>query len=240
MHWCPSCVTALAEAEVEYADKESPSVFVKFGVESSEFGDKMPSILKGKKCLFIIWTTTPWTLPANLALAFHPELVYAAVEHGDEVYIVAEGRLEVLKERIGLDGKIIAKITGRDLEGINAEHPFIRRESRAVLGEFVSLEEGTGIVHIAPGHGEDDYKTGLKYGLDIYAPVDDKGKFTKQAGELEGHFVFKANAAIIETLKNKKCAHQGRKDNTFLSSLLEVQKTCHIPRNRAVVHICRA
>lgn len=202
VHWCPSCVTALAEAEVEYADKESPSIFVKFGVESSEFGDKMPA-LKGKKVFFVIWTTTPWTLPANLALAFHPDFIYVAVEHGDEVYIIAEGRLDALKEKIGLAGKIIAKITGRELEGINAEHPFIQRESRAVLGEFVSLEEGTGIVHIAPGHGEDDYKTGLKYGLDIYAPVDDKGKFTKQAGELEGQFVFKANAAIIETLKNK-------------------------------------
>ena len=109
----------------------------------------------------------------------------------------------MLKERIGLDGKILAKITGRDLEGINAEHPFIRRESRAVLGEFVSLEEGTGIVHIAPGHGEDDYKTGLKYGLDIYAPVDDKGKFTRAVPELEGQFVFKANAQIIEILKSK-------------------------------------
>jgi len=202
VHWCPSCVTALAEAEVEYADKESPSVFVKFGVESSEFGDKMPA-LKGRKVFFVIWTTTPWTLPANLALAFHPDFIYVAVEHGDEIYIVAEGRLDALKERIDLNGKVLSKISGKDLEGINAEHPFIQRKSRAVLGEFVSLEEGTGIVHIAPGHGEDDYETGLKYGLDIYAPVDDKGKFTKQAGELEGQFVFKANAAIIETLKNK-------------------------------------
>jgi len=220
VHWCPSCVTALAEAEVEYADKESPSVFVKFGVQSSEFGDKTPS-LEGKNIFFVIWTTTPWTLPANLALAFHPDFIYVAVEanhennpppppfskggmggFSDEVYIVAEGRLEALKERIDLSGKVLAKISGKDLEGINAEHPFIQRKSRAVLGEFVSLEEGTGIVHIAPGHGEDDYKTGLKYGLDIYAPVDDRGKFTKQAGELEGQFVFKANAVIIETLKN--------------------------------------
>src|SRR3989339_984342 len=202
VHWCPSCVTALAEAEVEYADKESLSVFVKFGVKSSEFREKMPSI-SGKNVFFIIWTTTPWTLPANLALAFHPELVYAAVEQGDEVYIVAEGRLDALKERIDLNGKVLAKISGKDLEGINAEHPFIRRKSRAVLGEFVSLEEGTGIVHIAPGHGEDDYETGLKYGLDIYAPVDDRGKFTKAVPELEGQFVFKANTVIIEILKNK-------------------------------------
>ncbi|MCX5716778.1 MAG: isoleucine--tRNA ligase [Nitrospirae bacterium] len=211
VHWCPSCVTALAEAEVEYADKESPSVFVKFEVKSEaasggsprrELKDILPEIA-GKKVFFIIWTTTPWTLPANLALAFHPDFIYVAVEHRDEIYIVAEGRLDALKERIDLNGKVLSKISGKDIEGVNAEHPFIQRKSRAVLGEFVSLEEGTGIVHIAPGHGEDDYGIGLKYGLDIYAPVDDKGKFTKQAGELEGEFVFKANAVIIETLKNK-------------------------------------
>ncbi|MDP3112872.1 MAG: isoleucine--tRNA ligase [Thermodesulfovibrionales bacterium] len=221
VHWCHSCVTALAEAEVEYADKESPSVFVKFEVDGENINKHLPA-LKGKKVFVIIWTTTPWTLPANLALAFHPELTYVAVEINDgnnppsppfskggmggfsgEVYIVAEGRLEALKERIGLDGKVLAKVSGKGLEGMLVLHPFIQRTSRAVLGEFVSLEEGTGIVHIAPGHGEDDYKTGLKYGLDIYAPVDDKGKFTKAVPELEGQFVFKANAAIIEILKNK-------------------------------------
>jgi len=202
VHWCASCVTALAEAEVEYADKESPSVFVKFRVEKEELKLKLPE-LADKKVFVVIWTTTPWTLPANLALAFHPDFDYAAVEQGDEVYIVAEGRLEALKEKIGLDGKTIIKIAGSKLEGMNAEHPFINRKSKAVLGEFISLEEGTGIVHIAPGHGEDDYQTGLKYGLDIYAPVDDKGKFTKAVPELEGQFVFKANAAIIEILKTK-------------------------------------
>ena len=202
VHWCPSCVTALAEAEVEYADKESPSIFVKFPIDDENISKYFP-VLKGKSVSVIIWTTTPWTLPANLALAFHPDIGYVAVEQGNEVYIVAEGRLDALKERIGLDGEILIKISGKELEGMNADHPFIQRKSKAVLGEFVSLEEGTGIVHIAPGHGEDDYQTGLRYGLDIYAPVDDKGKFTKQAGELEGQFVFKANAVIIETLKNK-------------------------------------
>jgi isoleucyl-tRNA synthetase len=202
VHWCPSCVTALAEAEVEYADKESPSVFVKFAVDKESIEKYFPSLM-GKNVFAVIWTTTPWTLPANLALAFHPDLEYAAVEQDGEVLIVAEGRAEVLRETIGLQGQIIAKACGRELEGMLADHPFIARKSRAVLGEFVSLEEGTGIVHIAPGHGEDDYETGLKYGLDIYAPVDDRGKFTKQAGELEGQFVFKANQVIIEMLKNR-------------------------------------
>ena len=202
VHWCPSCVTALAEAEVEYADKESPSVFVKFPIDDENINKFIPA-LKGRSVFVIIWTTTPWTLPANLAIAFNPDLTYAGAEQGNEVYIVAEGRLDVLKERIGLNGKVLVKIPGKDLEGMNADHPFIQRKSKAVMGEFVSLEEGTGIVHIAPGHGEDDYQTGLKYGLDIYAPVDDKGKFTKAVPEFEGQFVFKANTAIIETLKNK-------------------------------------
>ncbi|MCE5194627.1 MAG: isoleucine--tRNA ligase [Nitrospiraceae bacterium] len=201
VHWCPSCVTALAEAEVEYADKESPSVFVKFRIDENDLKKYIP-ILKGKDVFVIIWTTTPWTLPANLALAFHPELKYAAVKHNNEIYIVAEGRMNELKERIGLEGNILASVLGKDLENMNAHHPFIKRKSRTVLADFVSLEEGTGIVHIAPGHGEDDYAVGLKYKLDIFAPVDDNGKFTKEAGEFQGQFVFKANAAIIETLKN--------------------------------------
>lgn len=202
VHWCPSCVTALAEAEVEYADKESPSVYVKFGIDEESLSKYLPS-LKGKKVFVIIWTTTPWTLPANLAIAFHPDYEYVAVAQGDEVYVVAEGRIEALREKIGIGDEIIAKVPGKSLEGMLADHPFIERKSKAVLAEFVSLDDGSGIVHIAPGHGEDDYEVGLKYGLDIYAPVDDRGKFTKQAGDLEGQFVFKANAVIVETLKNK-------------------------------------
>jgi len=202
VHWCPSCVTALAEAEVEYADKESPSVFVKFGIDMENKEKYLPEI-RDKKVYVVIWTTTPWTLPANLAVALHPDFVYAAVEHEGEVLLIAEGRRDALKDRIGLKGSVIHKVQGNALEGMLVQHPFIDRTSRTVLGEFVSLEEGTGIVHIAPGHGEDDYETGLKYGLDIYAPVDDRGKFTKQAGELEGQFVFKANAVIVEMLKGR-------------------------------------
>ncbi len=202
VHWCPSCVTALAEAEVEYADKESPSVFVKFEVDQENKENYLPA-LKDKKVFVVIWTTTPWTLPANLAVAFHPDLAYAAVQQKNEVLLVAEGRLEALRERIGLDGTVLQKVLGSDLEGMMVKHPFIDRTSRAVLGDFVSLEEGTGVVHIAPGHGEDDYVIGLKYGLDVYAPVDDRGKFTKQAGELEGQFVFKANAVIIGILTDR-------------------------------------
>jgi len=201
VHWCPSCVTALAEAEVEYADKESPSIYVKFSVRVSDIQEKLPA-LNGKKVFIIIWTTTPWTLPANLALAVHPDLPYVAVENDDEVYIVAEDLLGTLREKQILKGEVLLKVPGGNLEGLVTEHPFVERQSKVFPGDFVTIEEGTGIVHIAPGHGEEDYELGSKYGLDIYAPVDDKGRFTKQAGELEGQFVFKANEKIIEIMRN--------------------------------------
>ncbi|MEW6586315.1 MAG: isoleucine--tRNA ligase, partial [Nitrospirota bacterium] len=206
VHWCPSCVTALAEAEVEYNDKESPSIFVKFAVAEESIAKFLPQ-LAGRRVFVLIWTTTPWTLPANLALALHPDFDYAALDQGEEVYVVAEGRVEALREEIGLRNGILIKKAGKDFEGMEACHPFVERKSKVVLGEFVSLEEGTGIVHIAPGHGEDDYNIGLKYGLDIYAPVDKKGNFRftgdEQNSPLQGKFVFKANAEIIEILKRK-------------------------------------
>jgi isoleucyl-tRNA synthetase len=206
VHWCPSCVTALAEAEVEYGNKESPSIFVKFAIDEENIGKFLPE-LKGRKVFVLIWTTTPWTLPANLAIAFHPDFDYVALEQESEVYLIAEGRVEALREKIGLHGNMLLKIPGKKLEGMHAIHPFIQRKSIAVPGDFVSLEEGTGIVHIAPGHGEDDYELGLKYGLDIYAPVDKRGNFkfppSEQESPLQGKFVFKANAEIIEILKNR-------------------------------------
>lgn len=198
VHWCPSCVTALAEAEVEYADKESPSVYVKFRVQDADVDRYFPE-LKGRRVYFVIWTTTPWTLPANLALAINPDFEYAAILSEGDILIVADK----LKDRIPVKGKELLKVNGKSLEGIRAVHPFIDRESKIILGDFVTAEEGSGIVHIAPGHGEDDYEAGLKYGLEIYAPVDDRGRFTKAVPELEGQFVFKANEAIIETLKQK-------------------------------------
>ncbi|HMK56123.1 MAG TPA: isoleucine--tRNA ligase [Dissulfurispiraceae bacterium] len=202
VHWCPSCVTALAEAEVEYNDKESPSVFVKFDVVGDDVG-KFFSGLAGRKASVVIWTTTPWTLPANLALAVHPDLSYVAAEKDGEFLIVARDNLDGLREKLEISADIAAEISGTDLEGLRARHPFIDRESRIILGDFVTVGEGSGIVHIAPGHGEDDYEAGLKYGLDIYAPVDDHGKFTRLVPQFEGQFVFKANEGIIELLREK-------------------------------------
>ena len=207
VHWCPSCITALAEAEVEYNQKESPSVFVKFPLNEENVLRYLPS-LKGKNVFILIWTTTPWTLPANLALAFHPDFIYAAVETREEVYIVSEGRLGALQEKISLEGDIVIKFKGKEIQGMSALHPFIDRSSKIVLGDFVSLDEGTGIVHIAPGHGEDDYEIGLENHLDIYAPVDKYGKFSFKGdghpATLQGKFVFAANREIIDILNDKK------------------------------------
>ncbi|HXW69170.1 MAG TPA: isoleucine--tRNA ligase [Dissulfurispiraceae bacterium] len=202
VHWCPSCITALAEAEVEYAEKESPSVFVRFRISGEDIKNSLPQ-LAGKNAFMVIWTTTPWTLPANLALAVHPDLHYVAVLDGDDAYIVAEENLTGLREKGLIKGDVILNLSGSSLEGIRTKHPFLERESKIVTAEFVTVGEGTGIVHIAPGHGEDDYEVGLRYGLDIYAPVDDRGKFTRQVPEFEGQFVFKANGEILRTLQEK-------------------------------------
>ncbi len=201
VYWCGFDETALAEAEVEYADHESPSVYVRFDLPDAT--KALPS-LNGKKAAIAIWTTTPWTLVANLAVALHPELDYVAVEADGSALILAEGLLRQAMEKFGFkDYRVIEKFKGRKLEGLKARHPFLSRDSLVIVGEHVTLEAGTGAVHTAPGHGQEDYEAGLKYGLDIYAPVDQKGRFTKDAGEFAGQQVFKANKGIIELLKNK-------------------------------------
>ncbi len=202
VYWCGHDETALAEAEVEYADHESPSVYVRF--ELPDAAKALPS-LKGKQTAIAIWTTTPWTLVANLAVALHPQFDYVAVETDGRVLILAEGLMKQALEKFGIkDHKIVEKFKGSKLEGLKARHPFLDRDSLVILGDHVTLEAGTGAVHTAPGHGQEDYEVGLKYGLDIYAPVDQKGRFTKEGGELAGQYVFKANKPIIELLKNSR------------------------------------
>ncbi|MBI5682135.1 MAG: isoleucine--tRNA ligase [Deltaproteobacteria bacterium] len=206
VHWCSSCQTALAEAEVEYADKRSPSIYVGFKIQDSRFKEKIPS-LANKDVSIIIWTTTPWTLPANLAIAMHPELEYAAIEiqgQGAEIYIVAKGLLEDVAKKLNwTDYRILDTFYPSRLEGTKTRHPFIDRDSIIILGTHVTLETGTGCVHIAPGHGQDDYELGLKYNLDIYNPVDNQGRFTNAVPEFEGQKVFDANKNIVELLKCK-------------------------------------
>lgn len=205
IHWCPTCETALAEAEIEYEDEKSPSIFVKFAVRdqnSMKFDKRSPLYKLNLPVFFIIWTTTPWTLPANVAIAAHPRFEYVFVRVKDEVWVIAEGLLDTIVEKLGLkDHKIIDKVKGEHLEGILCKHPFFERDSVLVLDEYVTLEQGTGLVHIAPGHGEEDYKVGLKYKLPIIMPVDSKGYFDNTVGEFSGKHYDEANKLITARMK---------------------------------------
>jgi len=202
VHWCPNCQTALAEAEIEYKERSSPSIYVKFPL-ISDLSQKFPS-LKGKKVSVLIWTTTPWTLPANLAIAFHPDYEYAAFESGDEVYIAAKRLIPILSEELGLGvTKILATFYGREIEGFKAKHPFLERESIFVLADYVTLDQGTGCVHTAPGHGYEDYLTGIAYQLEIYTPVDSEGKFIPEVKRYGGYNVFDSNELIIEDMSRE-------------------------------------
>ncbi len=215
IYWCISCKTALAEAEVEYAEHRSPSIFVKFPMISGL--DQLDPLLKGKRVSMVIWTTTPWTLPANLAIALHPDLEYAAVEtEKDEVMILAEGLLEVCMDTFGIDSyEVINRYKAADLENLEARHPLYDRPSVIVLAPYVTLEAGTGCVHTAPGHGREDYETGLQYNLDVYSPVDDSGCFTPEVAYFAGMEVFEANRAVNDKLtevgallKEQEIAHE--------------------------------
>ena len=200
IHWCCSCKTALAEAEIEYHDEPSPSIFVKFPLTD---GLEITA-LKDKKANLIIWTTTPWTLPANLAVALHPDFVYAAVETGDdEVFILAKDLVDSCMKSFGIsDFSIIAEIDAKELEHKKCLHPLYNRESLIILASHVTLDAGTGCVHTAPGHGREDYEIGLLYDLDPYSPVNEKGCFTDDVEFFKGQFVFKANNGIIDKLRD--------------------------------------
>ncbi|MCB2188701.1 MAG: class I tRNA ligase family protein, partial [Deltaproteobacteria bacterium] len=200
IYWCLSCKTALAEAEVEYHDHESPSIFVAFEV-TSDLAAKYPA-LAGKPVYLVIWTTTPWTIPANLAVAANPELDYVAVEHQGKVYVMAARLAPLNLDAFGFTGwQKIADIDPHDLEGVKARHPLYDRESVGVLADYVTLEAGTGLVHTAPGHGREDYETGLRYGLEAYSPLDDDGRFTEEVGFFAGEQVWEANPHVVAKLQ---------------------------------------
>ncbi len=204
VYWCASCETALADAEVEYADHTSPSIFVKFPVIN--FPSKLSTLNSQLSTAVLIWTTTPWTLPANVAVAFQPNIDYVIAETQEgERYIFAEARLEALSKILKFQNfRILAREKGTKFEGIKCKNPVVERESIGVLADFVSLDDGSGIVHIAPGHGEDDYIVGLRYNLPTVSPVDDRGRFTKDVKDFEGENVFAANEKIIKFLEEKK------------------------------------
>ena len=203
IYWCASCRTALAEAEVEYGDHVSPSIYVKFQLKDDD--DLRKSWGLGREPIFlVIWTTTPWTIPANLAIALNPNLAYVAVKVGSEVWIVAEGLVDAVMRAVGKTySTVVARPQAPDLEHRHCEHPLLARDSLIILGEHVTLEAGTGAVHTAPGHGQEDYDVGQRYGLEVLAPVDDSGRFTAEAGLpwIEGTYVEDANAPIVDKLK---------------------------------------
>ena len=204
VHWCTECSSALAEAEVEYKDKESDSVDVAFKVlDVAVFGVEKPVSV-------IIWTTTPWTLPANEAVALHPDLNYIMVDLKDQYYLVAEELYEEVLDRFNVQvvGKSDKMYKGSDLEGIMLQHPFYDKQVPVIMGEHVTTETGTGAVHTSPAHGQDDYIVSLKYNLPVDCPVDGKGIFIENTEHVAGEFIFKANVTIIELLK---------KNNTLVS-----------------------
>ena len=204
VYWCASCVTALAEAEVEYEDHTSPSIYVKFAVTDPQ--GRFP-INPTIGTFFVIWTTTPWTLPANQAIAVHPKFSYRLVKTPQGELILNQELIPAVMKALALESADYEITSGAwpgcELEGIVCRHPWLDRDSKIILGEFVTQDQGTGAVHIAPGHGQEDYEVGLRYGLPVIAPVDAEGKFTGEAGDLQGESVFKADARIIQKLVDR-------------------------------------
>ncbi len=203
VHWCIHCRTALAEAEVEYEPHVSPSIYVEFpfaAAGDTPLAERVPA-LAGMRPSVLIWTTTPWTLPSNLAVAFHPDFDYAAYESGGAVVIVAEALAEQVSQAVGRPlGAPLARFKGRVLEGVRFRHPLYDRDSVGVLADYVTLEQGTGAVHTAPGHGADDFLTGQRYGLEVYAPVGPGGRFTDDVELFGGMRVFDANPEVEKAL----------------------------------------
>jgi len=199
VYWCASCKTALAEAEVEYNDHTTPSIYVKFSM-ISDISPVLPK-LAGEKVSVVIWTTTPWTIPPNQAIAVHTDFIYVAVKVNGETLILAKDLLDYCMDAFGYkDYTVLDEFPGSVLEGLKCRHPLYDRESLLILAPFVTLDAGSGCVHIAPGHGQEDYEIGMKYGLDNYAPVDDDGKYTPDVQYFAGQFVFDANDSVIKKL----------------------------------------
>jgi isoleucyl-tRNA synthetase len=202
VYWCIKDKTALAEAEVEYEQHASPSVWVKYALTSDPA--QIDARLAGRKVNTIIWTTTPWTLPASMAVAFHPDLEYVALEHEGELYIVADALAKATEEAVGFSGAdVAARFLGKQLDRVTFKHPFLDRSILGVLANYVTTDQGTGAVHTAPSHGADDFYTGVKYKLEQTCNVDAAGRIQNGLPEYEGLTVFKANQPIVDLLKSR-------------------------------------
>ncbi|MDR2612172.1 MAG: isoleucine--tRNA ligase [Deltaproteobacteria bacterium] len=200
--WCGSCRTALAEAEVEYAEDTTESIFVAFRLKGE--GASLDGRLAGREVSFVIWTTTPWTIPSNMGVAYSPRFAYAAYGKGGKAYVMARDLAEGLLPKLGLAGaEYLGELDSRSFEGHACLHPLYGRDSLLVPAHYVTLEQGTGLVHTAPGHGREDYETGIAYGLPVFSPLDDGGRFTEEVPELQGRWVIDTNADVIGMLKGK-------------------------------------
>ena len=208
VYWCASCETALAEAEVEYADHTSTSIYVRFKFDE-ESTEKIGNLvdLPNKNVYAVIWTTTPWTIPSNMAISMHPRFDYTFFTYNNEIYVIAQGLLASFLEGVNWEEKdinVIGSVKGADLELLNTKHPLYDRKSPIILGEHVTLEAGTGAVHTAPGHGLEDYEVGCKYNIEVFSPLDSKGVWTEIVGDkdLEGIPYYKGGKIVIEKLQN--------------------------------------
>lgn len=218
IHWCTTktCATALAEAEIEYKDKKSDSIVLRFPLKSDPqgvFGDADP-----QNCYVLIWTTTPWTIPANLAVVVHPDYDYSFIKTKDgDVYLLATKLIGPVMEMIEQENvDEIKRVTGHELKDMVFKHPYFDRESPLLFADYVTLTDGTGVVHTAPGHGAEDFETGMREGIDILCPVDEYGKFTKEAGKYEGIHVFDGNQVVIDDLReNGTLLYHGRIEHSY-------------------------
>lgn len=208
VYWCASCETALAEAEVEYADHTSTSIYVRFKFDD-ESTKKIQNLIgtSNSSIYSVIWTTTPWTIPSNMAISMHPKFEYTFFEKGGDVYVIAQGLLGAFLADVQWeesDINVIGSCTGADLELLNTKHPLVDRKSPIILGEHVTLDAGTGAVHTAPGHGLEDYEVGCKYGIEVFSPLDSRGVWTESVkdADLVGVPYYKGNAIVIEKLQN--------------------------------------
>ena len=201
VYWCISCKTALAEAEVEYMNHTSPSIYVKFLLKDvPDFLEKF----KTKDIYVLIWTTTPWTIPANLAIALHPDYDYSLFEMNNEYFIAATRLIPLIADLIKAEYKILTDFKGEKLKGFNTIHPLYDRNSVLINADYVVLDQGTGCVHTAPGHGEEDYWSGIEYNIDIYSPVDSSGCFDSTTGKYEGKQVFESNSEVVDDLRDRE------------------------------------
>ena len=241
IHWCKRCHTALAEAEIEYSDEMSDSIYVKFN-----FTDEVPAFsAAGMPVSVLIWTTTPWTLPANVAVALADDADYVGVVVGGEVLVFAEALVPAVAEIAGWDSVEMVRgsngepvrVKGSELSGLHYAQPIHEGVSGVIItGDHVELTTGTGAVHTAPGHGEDDYLVGMKFGLPMPMPVDDNGVFDQGGGPFAGMAVDDANPVIIEWLRTRE-ARRGAHHLAQLPALLALQAAGHLPRNRPVVRV---